>query len=141
MDLGDNGVVTDPLKEGGIVAIYYLGGTIGGLWGGHIADKYGRIKGILFGCLWVILGGSLMVSVIDLSIFKRNTNRASQASAMNAAWMACSRVIAGFGVGFFITIIPVWSAEISSAHNRGSSFSWLFVANCKYIHRNLTQPR
>lgn len=62
MGLGTDGVVTAPLKEGGIVAIYYLGATIGGLWAGHIADKYGRIKGILFGCLWVILGSSLMVS-------------------------------------------------------------------------------
>ena len=68
MGLGTgDGVVTRPLKEGGIVAIYYLGATIGGLWGGHVADKYGRVKGVLFGCLWVVMGGSLMVSQPSLS--------------------------------------------------------------------------
>jgi MFS family permease len=49
---------------------------------------------------------------------------------MNVAWMCCSRVLAGLGVGFFITIIPVWSAEITRAEHRGSTFSWVLVANC-----------
>jgi hypothetical protein len=31
MKLGENGTGTQPLKEAGIVAIYYLGATIGGL--------------------------------------------------------------------------------------------------------------
>lgn len=62
MKIGVNGELTNPTREGGIVAIYYLGGIIGGLWGGDIADKYGRIKGTLFGCLWCIVGGSFMVS-------------------------------------------------------------------------------
>jgi MFS family permease len=62
MGIGQDGVVDKPLREGGIVAIYYLGATIGGLWGGHIADKYGRVKGVLLGCLFVLLGAPLMVS-------------------------------------------------------------------------------
>lgn len=53
--------VLDPTKEGGIVAIYYTGGIIGGFWGGQVADKYGRIKAMIVGCLWTIVGGSLMV--------------------------------------------------------------------------------
>jgi hypothetical protein len=61
MQLGDNGVITNTLKEGGIVAIYYLGAAIGGLLGGHVADQYGRVKAVLSGCFWVIIGGSLMV--------------------------------------------------------------------------------
>lgn len=51
----------DPTKLGGIVAIYYLGGIIGGFWGGDFADKYGRIKAMILGCVWIIFGGSLMV--------------------------------------------------------------------------------
>ncbi|KAK5241078.1 hypothetical protein LTR40_013421, partial [Exophiala xenobiotica] len=38
MGIGSNGKVTSPVREGGIVAVYYLGGLIGGLLGGHIAD-------------------------------------------------------------------------------------------------------
>lgn len=53
--------VLDPTKEGGIVAIYYIGGIIGGFWGGQVADKYGRIKAMIVGCLWTVVGGSLMV--------------------------------------------------------------------------------
>jgi MFS family permease len=132
MGIGQNGVIDKPLREGGIVAIYYLGATIGGLWGGHIADKYGRVKGVLLGCFFVLLGAPLMVSNHYISSFRSDELISSQASAKNAAWMCCARVIAGLGVGFFITIIPVWSAEISSADKRGSVFSWVLVANCEY---------
>lgn len=52
-----------------------------------------------------------------------------QATAENIAWMCCSRVIAGLGVGFFIGIIPVWSSEITSARRRGSHFSLLWCGN------------
>ncbi|KAK5199363.1 hypothetical protein LTR99_001404 [Exophiala xenobiotica] len=111
MGIGSNGKVTSPVREGGIVAVYYLGGLIGGLLGGHIADKYGRVKATLVGACWVLVGGALM------------------SSAMNIAWICCARVIAGIGVGFFITVIPVWSAEVAHSEHRGSAFSWLFVAN------------
>ncbi|RLL97681.1 hypothetical protein CFD26_107325 [Aspergillus turcosus] len=111
MKLGENGLITDHLKEGGIVAIYYLGATAGGFLGGHVADKYGRVNSVLLGCFWAVLGGSLM------------------ASAMNAPWMLCARIIAGFGVGTFINTIPVWSAEVSSAEHRGGTFGWLYVSN------------
>jgi MFS family permease len=70
MGLGENGVVNNALREGGIVAIYYLGAAMGGLWGGHVADKYGRVRGVLFGCLWVVLGASLMVSYVRLPSLK-----------------------------------------------------------------------
>ena len=52
---------------------------------------------------------------------------------MNVAWICCSRIIAGVGVGFFIAVIPTWSAEISNANTRGETFSWVFVANCGYF--------
>lgn len=45
--------------------------------------------------------------------------------------MLCSRIIAGVGVGFFITIVPVWSAEVSNKDHRGATFSWMFVSNCE----------
>ncbi|KAF4981125.1 hypothetical protein F66182_17181, partial [Fusarium sp. NRRL 66182] len=51
------------------------------------------------------------------------------AASESIAWMCCSRVIAGFGVGFFICIIHVWSSEITSARRRGSHFSLLWCGN------------
>lgn len=41
----------------------------------------------------------------------------------------CARIVAGLGIGFVNTIIPSWVSELSSAHNRGSNFSLVFVAN------------
>ena len=41
----------------------------------------------------------------------------------------CARIIAGLGIGFVNTIIPSWVSELSSAHNRGSNFALVFVAN------------
>lgn len=70
--------VTRPLLQGGIVAVYYLPGTlVGALWGGWLGDKYGRISTIGFACLWTIVGAAL------------------QASAMNAEWMFCGRSVRG----------------------------------------------
>ena len=43
--------------------------------------------------------------------------------------MICARIIAGLGVGFVNSIIPSWVSELSSAHDRGSNFSLVFVAN------------
>ncbi|TKA65913.1 hypothetical protein B0A55_10491, partial [Friedmanniomyces simplex] len=44
MDLGDGttGTVTKTEKEGGIVAVYYLGTIIGALAGGALSDRIGR---------------------------------------------------------------------------------------------------
>lgn len=63
MGLGPgDGTVNNPTTEGCIVAIYYLGATIGGLRGGHVADQYGRVKAVILGVLFVLLSGSLIVS-------------------------------------------------------------------------------
>ncbi|KAJ6156648.1 hypothetical protein N7497_005533 [Penicillium chrysogenum] len=90
-----------PLKEtqqprGGIVAVYYGGTMIGALMAGALADRCGRVKAIVVGCLWVVLGAAL------------------QASAYNITWMCFGRVLAGIGVGAIDCVIPVWSAEVSS---------------------------
>ncbi|BFZ64125.1 hypothetical protein YB2330_005264 [Saitoella coloradoensis] len=111
MQLGSNGVVHDPTRQGGIVCIYYLGALFGGFWAGHVADKYGRIKGILAGCFWCIIGASL------------------QSAAQNLNMMLCARVITGVGVGYLMCIVPAWSAEIAAAHSRGKFITITFLAN------------
>lgn len=87
---------------GGIVAVYYGGTLIGALVAGSLADRCGRIKAVVFGSLWALLGAIL------------------QASAYNITWMCCARVIAGVGVGALDCVVPVWSAEISSHSARGA---------------------
>ena len=88
--------------EGGIVSVYYGGTLVGALIAGSLADRAGRIKAVVFGAMWALLGAVL------------------QASAQNIAWMCCARVIAGVGVGAIDCVIPVWSAEVSSHSARGA---------------------
>lgn len=64
-------VIDNPLLQGGIVSIYYLGTLMGCLVGGSFGDRYGRIKTIGLGAFWAVIGASL------------------QTSAMNATWMIC----------------------------------------------------
>ncbi|KAI4137058.1 MAG: hypothetical protein L6R39_007497, partial [Caloplaca ligustica] len=96
---------------GGIVAVYYGGTLIGALVAGSLADRMGRIKAVVFGALWALLGAVL------------------QASAYNIAWMCCARVIAGVGVGAIDCVIPVWSAEVSSHSARGAFLAIEFFMN------------
>ena len=99
--------------EGGIVAVYYGGTLIGALVAGSLADRCGRIKAVVFGSVWALLGAAL------------------QASAQNIAWMCCARVIAGIGVGSIDCVIPVWSAEVSSHQARGAFLAIeFFMVRC-----------
>ncbi|MCJ1476217.1 hypothetical protein MMC13_004883 [Lambiella insularis] len=97
--------------EGGIVSVYYCGTLIGALVAGSLADRCGRIKAVVFGSIWALLGAVL------------------QASAYNIAWMCCARVIAGVGVGAIDCVIPVWSAEVSSHQARGAFLAIEFFMN------------
>ncbi|KAL8713242.1 MAG: hypothetical protein Q9220_002763 [cf. Caloplaca sp. 1 TL-2023] len=96
---------------GGIVAVYYGGTLIGALVAGSLADRMGRIKAVVFGSMWALLGAVL------------------QASAYNITWMCCARVIAGIGVGAIDCVIPVWSAEVSSHQARGAFLAIEFFMN------------
>ena len=87
---------------GGIVSVYYGGTLIGALIAGSLAGRMGRIKAVVFGCLWALLGAVL------------------QASAYNITWMCFGRVISGVGVGAIDCVVPVWSAEVSSHSARGA---------------------
>lgn len=40
---------------------------IGALMAGALADRCGRVKAIVFGCLWVILGAALQASAYDIT--------------------------------------------------------------------------
>ncbi|KAI9821106.1 MAG: hypothetical protein M1827_003840 [Pycnora praestabilis] len=97
--------------EGGIVSVYYAGTLVGALIAGSLADRCGRIKAVVFGCMWALVGATL------------------QAAAQNIAMMCCARVIAGVGVGAIDCVIPVWSAEVSSHSARGAFLAIEFFMN------------
>lgn len=131
MHIGDGatGTITKPEKEGGLVAIYYLGTLCGALLyvdnlsplasasltesnrGGWISDKIGRRKTIVFGCIWGLFGSALM------------------ASAQNSNWMLCARVIAGVGTGIISAVIPVWGSELVSHNDRGAVMAFEMTVN------------
>ncbi|RMY19458.1 hypothetical protein D0867_04670 [Hortaea werneckii] len=104
--------VDKPLLQGGIVAVYYLPGTlVGALWGGWLGDRYGRIFTIAFATLWAIVGAAL------------------RCSAMNADWMFCARVFNGVGTGILNAITPVWATETASHTSRGAFVAMEFTLN------------
>jgi len=103
--------ITEPTRQGGIVSIYYLGTLFGALLAGILGDRIGRIKTMMLGSLWVLVGAAL------------------QASAQNITWMLCARVINGIGTGFLNAIVPVWSAEVASHTSRGAFIASEFTLN------------
>jgi len=130
--IGSNGKVTNSTKQGlvvltrdaipivltlyrGLVAVYYFGSMFGCFIGGWCGDKLGRKKGVWIGSCFCMLGAALM------------------AASQNANMFICARVIAGVGIGFINAIVPPWVSELSKAHNRGATFSLVFVANCESL--------
>ncbi|KAJ3529501.1 hypothetical protein NM208_g9728 [Fusarium decemcellulare] len=109
--IGSDGVVTNSTKQGGLAAAYYFGGMWGCFMGGWVGDKIGRRGGVFIGTILGILGAALM------------------AGSSNSDMFICARVIAGLGIGFVNAIVPPWVSELSEAHDRGSSFSLVFMAN------------
>ncbi|KAM4065677.1 major facilitator superfamily protein [Hirsutella rhossiliensis] len=110
-DIGRDGVVTNSTKQGGLAAAYYFGAMWGCFVGRWVADKVGRKRGVFVGTIFGILGAAL------------------QAASRSPDMFLCARVVAGIGIGFMNAVILPWVSELSPSHNRGSSFSLVFVAN------------
>lgn len=79
-----------------------------------MGDKYGRKVGVWIGAVLCTAGGALM------------------AASQNSDMFIVARIIAGLGIGFNSTIVPPWISELAATHNRGASFSLVFIANCKF---------
>ncbi|PSS11019.1 hypothetical protein PHLCEN_2v3315 [Hermanssonia centrifuga] len=103
--------ITEPTRQGGIVSIYYLGTLIGCLLGGVAGDRIGRLRSMMLGSLWVLIGAAL------------------QCSAQNLTWMLCARVVNGIGTGVLNAIVPVWSAEVATHTSRGAFIASEFTSN------------
>jgi MFS family permease len=105
-----NGTVIDTTHQGGIVSIYYLGAIVGAFVGGWIADRIGRINGLLIAAGFA-LGGAL------------------QSATQSSDWILVARVVTGLGTGALTAITPVHIAEVSSAGHRGGFLGYVFTAN------------
>ncbi|KAJ5933482.1 hypothetical protein N7454_005811 [Penicillium verhagenii] len=106
-----DGTVIDTTHQGGIVSVYYLGAIFGCFAGGYMADRIGRINGLVTGALFALVGGAL------------------QSAAQNSDFMICARVVTGVGTGALTGITPVLVAETSSAQHRGGFLGYVFIAN------------
>jgi sugar porter (SP) family MFS transporter len=104
--------VTHSLLQGGIIAVYYLPGTlVGAFLGGWFGDKYGRIMCMGVASIWTMFGAAL------------------QASAQNNEWMFVARVFNGIGTGMLNAITPVWATETASHTSRGAFVAIEFTLN------------
>ncbi|CAG7900080.1 unnamed protein product [Brassica rapa] len=94
-------------------SILTLGGLIGAVFSGKVADILGRKRTMLF-CEAFCLTGWLAVAL-----------------AQDALWLDCGRLLLGIGVGLFSYVIPVYIAEIAPKHVRGSFvFANQLLQNC-----------
>ncbi|RCH91319.1 hypothetical protein CU097_010952 [Rhizopus azygosporus] len=87
--------------QGLIIAIFELGAWFTSYPTSWFMDRFGRRWTILIGAAIFIVGGSV------------------QTGSSNLAGILLGRLIAGFGIGFLSTVLPVYTAELSRAHNRG----------------------
>ncbi|KAI9471978.1 MAG: general substrate transporter [Benjaminiella poitrasii] len=87
--------------QGFVVAIFELGAWFTAYPTSWFMDRIGRRWTILVGSLIFIVGGIL------------------QTASYTFAQILIGRLIAGFGIGFLSTVLPVYTAELSRAHNRG----------------------
>ncbi|KAG2305461.1 hypothetical protein Bca52824_034112 [Brassica carinata] len=94
-------------------SILTLGGLIGAIFSGKVADVLGRKRTMLF-CEAFCVTGWLAVAL-----------------AKDALWLDCGRLLLGIGVGLFSYVIPVYIAEIAPKHVRGSFvFANQLMQNC-----------
>ncbi|XP_013781246.1 glucose transporter type 1-like [Limulus polyphemus] len=86
------------------VSIFAIGGMIGGISGGTIADRLGRKGGLLVNNVMGILGGTLMgISKMSHSI----------------EMLIFGRLLIGFNCGLNTALVPMYLSEISPLTLRG----------------------
>ena len=88
-----------------IVNLFVVGGLIGSLSGGYVADKFGRKLGILYTQVFTILGGTLMGISKSTSSFEV---------------LMIGRFLIGISCGLYTGLSPLYINEISPINIRGA---------------------
>jgi MFS transporter, SP family, sugar:H+ symporter len=103
------------VRSGLIVAMLSIGTLIGALVAAPIADIIGRRLSITFWCVIFSIGNIVMIS-----------------SEHHWYQIMMGRWVAGLGVGALSMLVPMYMAETSPRHIRGSMISCyqLFVSAC-----------
>ncbi|KAF1827301.1 general substrate transporter [Dissoconium aciculare CBS 342.82] len=111
------GIAKEDPQVGVIVAVYYIGCSIGAVLFSWLADRLGRRAG-LFGCLATCALGNLICFIAGLG-FSRGA----------LPVMYVGRVIMGLGVGGVDSVVPTYSSELSDDDARGKAMAQEFQAN------------
>jgi MFS family permease len=85
--------------QGMVVSVFLLGAWVSSYPASWVMDQFGRRLTIFSGAVTFIVGGVL------------------QTAAINMAMLMIGRLVSGFGIGFLSTVLPVYTAELSRAHN------------------------
>lgn len=89
------------VQYGTIVSLFTIGGLLGSIIAGRLADKFGRRPVSIAYCLVFMAGPAAM-------------------STANAMWsLGLGRILSGIGCGFAIVLIPIYLNEISPVAIRG----------------------
>ena len=102
---------------GVMVAVYYLGCTLGAVLGSYLSNTHGRKISIIASLLTASLG--------NLLSFFAGYNGLPYAQAT----MLCGRIVMGIGIGGIDAVVPVYSAELSDDDARGTALAQEFQAN------------
>ncbi|KAJ9640902.1 hypothetical protein H2199_005570 [Coniosporium tulheliwenetii] len=77
------------------------GSALAAIFTAWSSDKWGRLRTMQMGCCFSIVGAALC------------------AGSVNVAMFMVARIVAGWGVGMLITVIPMYQAEVSTPESRG----------------------
>lgn len=113
--------------QGLVVAIFELGAWFTAYPTSWFMDRIGRRWTIMVGALIFIVGGVL------------------QTASNTMIQLLFGRLIAGFGIGFLSTVLPVYTAELSRAHNVSLHLSIIIhmtqgLITIPYTHREARLP-
>ena len=89
------------VQFGLVSSIFTLGGLIGALLAGTVAQRYGRLKAIQWTTVFFIVG----------PLF--------EALASNIAIMSVGRFISGLGAGAAVVVVPIYISEIAPPKEKG----------------------
>lgn len=112
------GIGPEDALVGILVAVYYLGCSLGAVLFSKLSDARGR-KGAILACLAAASLGNLVMFLTGLGGWRRG--------AVHMFW--AGRVVMGLGVGGIDAVIPVYSSELSSDGARGRALAQEFQMN------------